>query len=53
MTEGTYDPEQQHPDPAVQALIDDGWLGDWTDPVTVADLEHAVALVRKADGNDG
>lgn len=39
----------KHDDPAVNALIQDGWLGHWDSPITVGDLENAVALVRRSD----
>lgn len=39
----------KHDDPAVQALIDDGWLGDWEEPITLWHLEQAARLVREAD----
>jgi hypothetical protein len=39
-----------HEDPAVQALINDGWLGEWDYPIEVGDLVNAVAVVRAADG---
>lgn len=38
-----------HPDPAVQALINDGWLGTWEYPVSVDDIVSAVGLVRQFD----
>ncbi len=43
------DGNAKHDDPAVQALIDNSWLGEWEGPITVEDLEAAVRLVRKAD----
>ncbi|WBB94145.1 hypothetical protein [Verrucosispora sp. WMMC514] len=43
------DPTPTHPDPAVQALIDNGWLGEWDWPIQVHDLANAVRLVRQAD----
>lgn len=43
------DGDKKHPDPAVQALIDNSWLGEWEGPVTIADLESAVVLVRRSD----
>lgn len=50
MTNATgTDPDQTHADPAVQALIHDGWLGIWDYPTTVDDLVNAVALVRRTD----
>jgi hypothetical protein len=39
----------KHEDPAVQALIDNGWLGTWDWPIEVGDLVEAVRLVREAD----
>lgn len=36
-------------DPAVQALIDAGWLGEWDGPVTVEDLVRTVQIVRDVD----
>lgn len=41
-----------HPDPAVQALIAECWLGEWESPMTVADLEAAVRLVREVDADN-
>ncbi|RKR92722.1 hypothetical protein BDK92_7200 [Micromonospora pisi] len=43
-----HNPDQTHPDPAVQALIDAAWLGQWDVPVTVDDLVTAARLVRAA-----
>lgn len=48
-----YDPQQTHPDPAVQALIEHGWLGEWDYPIGVDNLEGAVALVRDTDATNG
>lgn len=48
---GSYDPNQSHGDPAVQQLINEGWLGVWDEPISVADLENAVRIVRSADRN--
>lgn len=42
-------PAVPHADPAVQALIDDGWLEESDQPIDVAALEHAVSLVREVD----
>ena len=47
------DASPTHPDPAVQALIDDCWLGPWRRPITVLDLENAVRIVRAADAASG
>lgn len=47
MTDNDENPK--HEDPAVQALIDDGWLGEWDYPITVDDLVNAVRLVRETD----
>lgn len=38
-----------HEDPAVQKLIDEGWLGEWDQPINVQDLVNAVRLVRETD----
>jgi hypothetical protein len=46
-----YDPGQKHADPAVEALIKDGWLGIWDHPIEVEDLENAVRLVRSVDAS--
>jgi hypothetical protein len=48
-----HDPDQNHNDPAVQALIHDGWLGTWDAPISVSDLENAAKLVRAADVANG
>lgn len=42
-------PSEPHADPAVQALIADGWLEESDHPIDVAALEHAVSLVREVD----
>jgi hypothetical protein len=42
-------PSEPHADPAVQALIDDGWLEEVGHPCTVGELEHAVSIVRDVD----
>lgn len=42
------DDDPKHDDPAVQALIDDGWLGEWDYPITVQDLVNVVRMVREA-----
>lgn len=39
----------KHPDPAVQVLIDNSYLGEWERSVTVEDLENAVKLIREVD----
>lgn len=49
MSTDPYDPDQTHDDPAVQALIHNGWLGVWDHPIEVADLEAGVRQVRAAD----
>jgi hypothetical protein len=46
-------PSQPNADPAVQALIDDGWLEPSDRPISVAELEHAASLVRGIDGKQG
>lgn len=43
------DESPKHEDPAVQALIDDGWVGEWGYPISVQDLVNAVRLVRETD----
>lgn len=43
------DDRPTHIDPAVQALINDSWIGEWERPVTAKDLKNAVRLVREAD----
>lgn len=43
----------KHDDPAVQALINDGWLGGWEEPISLWHLEQAVRLVRQADKKAG
>lgn len=39
-----YEQRAPHEDSAVQALIDNGRLGTWDGPITVADLEIAVGI---------
>lgn len=46
------DGNAKHDDPAVQALIEASFLGDWDGPVTVEDLENAVRLVRNVDARE-
>ncbi len=41
-----------HPDRAVQALINDGWTGDWGETLKVSDLTGGVALVLRVFRDD-
>lgn len=42
----------EHHDRAVQALINDGWLGEWDTPIEPTDLANGVALVLRIVRDD-